>query len=526
MKLPVTLSLQVAAPKPSLDDNRADLDRLKTALRAALPEVLAHLPLHLPFTCMAQVAARWRKAGFQGWVLVHVGRHQLELFDFFSEQVQVLPVLALDLGSTHLEASLIDALSARTLARGTQLNLQVEFGADILTRLHAAGNPQGLQELQQAALDSCTSLFRTLCQEAGIEDTHVVALAVAGNTTMIHLFLGVDPSNICREPYIPLINAPDPFGACDLGLNLHPRAKVWIVPNRGSYFGGDLLAGIVATGLDQAEEAAMLIDVGTNAEVVLGNQDWLIACAGAAGPALEGGVASMGMRAKAGALSYIRIDRDTWHLHWKSIDEAPPCGLCGSGLIDLAAELYLAQLMDCRGKLQRIQPKNYAHQHFMEQRIVERHGELCFMVVQAEETRGQEDLWISQRDLDGLMRSKAAMYAILETLSSHIGMNLMDLERIHVAGAFGKHIDPQQAITLGMMPDLPRSVFHAVGNTSLQGAELFLLDQEVRERAAALVQKITYLELNVNQDFMLRFSGAKFIPHTEAERFPSVPIFR
>jgi uncharacterized 2Fe-2S/4Fe-4S cluster protein (DUF4445 family) len=527
MKLPVTISLQVAASKPSLDDNRADLDRLKTAVQSALPADLHHLPLYLPFACMARLAARWRKAGFQGWVLLHLGRDHIELFDFFAEQVQPLPVMALDLGSTHLEASLMDSLSGTILASGTTLNLQVQQGADILTRLHIAGHSEGLQELQQAALDSCSALLEKVCHEAGLEQEQVVALAVAGNTTMIHLFLGLDPSQICREPYIPLVNAPDPFRASELGLNLHPQAKVWVLPSRGSYFGGDLFAGILATGLDQAEQPTMLIDVGTNAEVVLGTREWLLACAGAAGPALEGGVASMGMRACAGAIAHVRIDREAWKLHWKTIEAAQPCGLCGSGLIDLAAELYVAQLIDCRGRLQQIKAQNPAHQRFMQQHLIaQEEGGLCFIVVPADEAAGHEAIKVSQCDLDGLMRSKAAMYAVLETLTAHIGINLMDLERIQVAGAFGKHIDPQQAITLGMLPDLSRSVFQAVGNTSLRGAELFLQDQEIRERAAALGQKITYLELNVNQDFMLRFSGALFIPHTQAERFPRVPLFR
>ncbi|MCI5147131.1 MAG: DUF4445 domain-containing protein, partial [Candidatus Electrothrix sp. AR3] len=319
----------------------------------------------------------------------------------------------------------------------------------------------------------------------------------------------------------------DPFFAGNIGLNLHSQAITWVLPSKGSYFGGDLIAGILAAELDQAEETTMLIDVGTNAEVVLGCREWLLACAGAAGPALEGGVARMGMRAAAGAIEHVVIDRDSMELQWQTINKQPPVGICGSGLIDLAAELYLSRIIDLRGKFQAtFQGQSAAQRAFIDQRLVEQSGELVFIVAKAEESGTAEAVVINQIDLDAMMRSKAAMYSILETLSAQVGVALDEIKRIYVAGAFGRHIDPQQAITLGMLPDLPLSTFQPVGNSSLYGAEMILLDQAARQRAGEVAQKITYLELNVNQEFMNRFSGAKFIPHTHPELFPSVPIFR
>ncbi|MCW5206941.1 DUF4445 domain-containing protein, partial [Desulfobulbus sp. F5] len=480
---------------------------------------LVSWPLRVPFACMTKVAAAFRLAEFQGWAVVHLLPGQLELIDFLPiEPAQFLGV-ALDLGSTHLEVSLIDLLTGSVLSRQTALNRQVEYGTDILSRIHYADNEEGLKQLQQAVVNSVSGLMDQLCRETALSSQQIYALTIAGNTTMVHLLLGLSPHYLCREPYIPLVNAPDPFLAAEIGLELHPQAMLWVMPSRGSYFGGDLISGILATHLDQAEQPTMLIDVGTNAEVVLGGKDWLIACAGAAGPALEGGVARMGMRAAPGAIEQISIDRDCWQLHWRSIADAPPIGLCGSGLIDLAAELYLAQIIDLRGKFQeKFKGQSDGQRQFVQERLHHREGEMVFSVT--------EGVTVSQTDLDAMMRSKAAMYAILETLCAQVGVSFADLTQIHVAGAFGEHINPRQAITLGMVPDLPLAVFNPVGNTSLTGAELLLRDHRNWERVKDICRKITYLELNVNQDFMIRFSGSRFIPHTEPSLFPSVPNLR
>lgn len=340
-------------------------------------------------------------------------------------------------------------------------------------------------------------------------------MAVSGNTTMVHFFLRLNPYHLCREPYIPLVNAPDPCRASDLAIAMHPAAVVWVLPSVGSYFGGDLISGILASGLDQGEQTSMLIDVGTNAEVVLGNRDWLVACAGAAGPALEGGVARMGMRAGPGAIEHVSLDQQSGALRCETIDNEPPCGLCGSGIIDLVAALYLGRVIDARGKFRAAAAD----------RLIETPEGPAFVVVPAEEAGNGVPVTLGQIDLDALMRSKAAMYSILTTLVNQVGVDFADIQRIFVAGAFGRHIAPRQAITLGMLPDLPLATFQPVGNSSLDGARRILLERSARNRCRQLIAKITYIELNVNQEFMLRFSGAKFIPHTDHALFPSVPFF-
>lgn len=511
---PLVRLLPVDVHPPSLRDNTGDIDRLK---RGLAPLLGGALPV-VPHRQLAAVARAFRQAGFKGTAVLNDLPAGPELVDFLVDMPAVLPAMALDLGTTQLEASLVDLLTGRVLARITGENPQIVEGADILTRIHFAGRGDGLAVLHAKIIATVNKLAVDLSCRIGVSPDAIRALTVAGNTTMVHFFLKLDPFHLCREPYIPVANAPDPCPAVDLNLTLHPAAVVWVLPGVGSYFGGDLLAGILATDLDLSEQTAMLIDVGTNAEVVVGNRDWLIACAGAAGPALEGGVARMGMRAGPGAIEHVTIDPVTGTLRYKTIDDEKPCGICGSGMIDLVAGLYLARIIDLRGKFRQASGSRRL--------LAGPDGGYAFVVAEAGEAALGQPVLLDQVDLDALMRSKAAMYAILTTLINQVGLTCAQLERIYVAGAFGQHIAPRQAIVLGMLPDLPIATFKSVGNSSLAGAQKMLVDQQARQRSLALVRKITYIELNVNQEFMIRFSGSRFIPHTDRGLFPSVPHFR
>ncbi len=508
---PLVYTIDIQATPPSLQDNTGDLDRLKKAL--FVKEGVQPL---VPFKQMVEVAAKFRKAGFRGTAVLVDMPNQPMLVDFLAKSPKIMAAMALDLGTTHLEATLINLLDGTVLARGNQENSQIAFGADILSRIHFAGKDNGLMSLHRAIVATINELAVGLAEKVGEDVADIYALSVSGNTTMVHLLLNLDPFHLCREPYIPLVNSPDVFFARELDLEIHPAAPVWIMPSVGSYFGGDLISGILASGIDDVEETSMLIDVGTNAEVVLGNSQWLIACAGAAGPALEGGVARMGMRAGPGAIEHVEINQDTLQLIYRTIDGSKPRGICGSGIIDLVASFYLCQIIDIRGKFRK---------KTCPERFVDTEDGLGFVVAAADESESGEPVVLAQVDLDAMMRSKAAMYSILTTLTNQVGVEFADLHKIYVAGAFGRHIDPRQAITLGMLPDLAMETFEPIGNSSLSGAELVLLDRKNRKRCQELINKITYLELNVNQEFMIRFSGSRFIPHTDTSLFPSVPVF-
>jgi len=509
----------IEARPPSLGDNTGDLDRLKKNLSGYLQGQNPVVPLQR----IAPVAHGFRQSGFKGYAVVIHFPDGPKLVDFFAQTPEKLVGLALDLGTTHLEASLVDMLSGKVLEQANVENGQLEFGADILARIHFAAaridNKKGLDLLHERVKDSIHTLAAELAERIRIRPDQIMALCVSGNTAMVHFFLKQDPHHLCREPYIPVVNIPDPFPASELDLALHPAAIVWVMPSTGSYFGGDLISGILASSLDQQEETCMLIDVGTNAEVVVGNREWLIACAGAAGPALEGGVARMGMRAEKGAIEHCAIDPESGRVTYKTIGSEPARGICGSGVIDLVAGLYLARIIDIRGKFRPQQPQ-------ADGRLLEQSDGLAYVVVPAGETAIGEPILLSQIDIDALMRSKAAMYSILATITSQVGVLFQDLHRIYVAGAFGKHISPRQAVVLGMLPDLPLEVYEPLGNSSLAGAELMLINGSVRDRCKEVVTRITYIELNVNQEFMLRFSGSRFIPHTDHTLFPSVPFYK
>jgi len=512
MKSGLVRAVAVKAAAPSLTDNTADIDRLKKALRPNFPDK----PLTVPFSAMALVAGRFRQSGFNGRAVVNCLEERHELVDFLAgDRKESLPAMALDLGTTHLAAELVDLADGTILASAARGNSQIEYGADILSRIHFAARGKGLQTLADAVRGDIAGLAGELADQAGIDTEKIRALAVAGNTTMAHLLLRLDPYHLCREPYIPVANNFDIIAAKDLALGIHPLAPVFVLPNVGSYFGGDLVSGIVASSMCESEKVSMLIDVGTNAEVVIGNQEWLIACAGAAGPALEGGIARMGMRAQSGAIERVRIDPGNGELSFVTLGNAAPRGICGSGMIDLVASLYLARIIDMRGKFR---PQSHP-------RLRERGDSLCFVVAEGDQSDGGEPVVLDQVDLDAMMRSKAAMYAILKTLINQVGMRFEDLHRIYVAGAFGQHIDPRNAIVLGMLPDLPMERFEAIGNSSLAGARRVLIEEVARREARRVTGMITYIELNVNHEFMNRFSGARFIPHTDHTLFPSVPYF-
>jgi uncharacterized 2Fe-2S/4Fe-4S cluster protein (DUF4445 family) len=504
--------VEIKADVPSLKDNTADIDRLRRAITENRPGVA---PV-VSFKRLAGIARKFRQADFCGTAVVNNFGDRFEVVDFIRENL-VGPVgMALDLGTTHLEASLLDLTTGTRLAEANLENPQIQSGADILTRIHCAMVDDGLEDLHRQVIKAVNELAGILAEKAGLAVAEIRALSVSGNTTMAHFFLKLDPYHLIREPYIPVANIFPPCQAGELGLAIDPLGPVWTMPCVGSYFGGDLISGVLVSGIGRTEQTSMLIDVGTNAEVVVGNSEWLIACAGAAGPALEGGVAKMGMRAGPGAVEHVDVDQEKEEFTYKTIGGGKPRGICGSGIIDLVAALYLTRMIDIRG---RFQPDRKP------ELFVDTDQGLAFVIADGSDSADGRPVVFGQVDLDSVVRSKAAMFSILTTLIKQVGVSFAELERIYVAGAFGRHIAPRQAITLGMLPDLPLTVFESIGNSSLAGAELILLDGKARSESLELARKITYLELNVNQEFMNRFSGAKFIPHTDHSLFPSVPFF-
>lgn len=500
----------ISLTPPSLQDNTADTDRLLNALKARLNTDALHIDLDL----IKKLPYILRESNYTVCCIVFKDRHRWVLVDVTAaNDARVIAGLAIDLGTTRVALRLFDLRNGRTINESAFDNPQESIGPDILARIHFAAQQEGLEKLNALIIDRLNAAILSLCKDIQLGPQNLYMLSVAGNTTMTHLFMGLDPRWIIREPYIPAVNTPGTLKAQTLGLQVHPRARVLVFPNVASYFGGDLIAGILFSEIYQNDETAILVDVGTNAEVVLGNKNWLMACAGAAGPALEGGVTRMGMTAGPGVIDKIEINPDSHEFRIHTIEALAPKGICGSGVIDLAAQLFLAGMIDVRG---RFVPA------ICGSRLKEIDGMLHLVVVPADQAATKADLTISQADVDSLIRSKAAMYTILETITASVGISFDKLDTFYVAGTFGSFIHPGSAISIGMLPDLPLERYKPMGNSCLGGAALALISDKYLDEIDEIRNRITYMELNVNQEFMNRFSAAKFLPHTDPTRFPSV----
>ena len=502
----------VSISPPSLNDNTADADRLINELKSVLKT--DYIDIDLPL--LKNLPWLLRKCEYNVRCVCFKDRCRWKLVGIKSvNDLNVCAGIAVDLGTTRVVLRLINLETGEIINEFAFDNPQIEIGPDILERIHFADNEADLNKINRLIIDGFNENISRLCGKSGVNIQDVFLLAVSGNTSMTHLFLGLPPNHIIREPYIPVVNTLNMVLAKDLGIQINDTARIFIFPNVGSYFGGDLISGIIFSGLYHQKDISILVDVGTNAEVVLGNKDWLGACAGAAGPALEGGVSEIGMNAKPGVIDRIVIDPEdgTFDLH--AIDELPPKGICGSGMIDMMAQLFLSGMVDIRGKFV---PSKCG------ERLKESDGIRQIELVPPEESATGKELSISQVDIDSLVRSKAAMYTILETIARYVGITFDDLSTFYIAGTFGSFINPKSAITIGMIPDLPEGTYQSLGNSSLGGATMVLTSQAALDEVEQIRDRITYLELNVNQEFMNRFSAAKFLPHTNPSLFPSVTI--
>jgi uncharacterized 2Fe-2S/4Fe-4S cluster protein (DUF4445 family) len=493
--------VRLALEPPRLGDNRGDLDRLVQGIKRALgaERIQVDLPL------MRDMPGRLREGEYKVQALTYsIGGGAWRLMDLSPpEDGGTLWGIAADLGSSTIALRLIDLESGERKDETVLTNPQREIGQDILTRIQHAERAGGLEELQRLAAEGLNSGIQTLARRNGLSSDGIAGMTLAGNTTMTHFLLGLETRWIRREPYIPAANTFETVRATEAGIRIHPEAPLFVLPNVGSYFGGDLIAGILATGMARKQEVSMLVDIGTNAEIVLGNREWLIACAGAAGPALEGGVAEMGMPAGPGAIEKVRIDSSSGQVTVRTIEGGAPVGICGSGLIDLVAQLHLAGMIDGRGKFVAGRPGRFR---------VENDGSMSFVVVPSRDSGTRKDLVLAQTDIDALLRSKAAMYTILTLMAEMVDVPIQEISTLFLAGTFGTYIDPRSAVSIGMVPDLPPERFKTVGNSSLEGASAALVSQEAREEICRIRDRITYIELNVNQEFMNRFSAARFIP--------------
>ena len=494
---PITRRYFAEITPPSLADNRGDVERLRQLLFPAFGNV------HIPFRLMRNISMICRDANWRVTALLGQTGLGWELLDFEAGDTTGRHYgLAIDIGTTTVVASLLNMQTGACLGTVAEYNGQCVYGEDVLTRIFRAMEPDGAPLLQQAVLSTINGLIRKLCARMEIECQDITAVVIGANTIMVHLLLGLDPSRICREPYIPVLNSTGFLRASDAGIKVFPDGVLYCLPSVGSYVGGDVIAGILVSGMHKRQEVSLLVDIGTNGEIILGNRDWLVACAGAAGPALEGGVVASGMRAEPGAVDEVRIDQNGV-VHYHVIGGGKAAGICGSGLVDCLAEMLLAGIIDRCG------------------RFVDDHQQVL-TVVPGSESANEKDIVITQTDIDNIMRTKGAVNAAVEVLLESVGCSMEEIRYFFAAGAFGKHLDIESAVTIGLYPDLPRERMIQLGNSSLEGARQALLSIDKIKEAEQITSKVTYFELNANQNFMNKFVGCKFFPHTNLEYYPTV----
>jgi uncharacterized 2Fe-2S/4Fe-4S cluster protein (DUF4445 family) len=370
-----------------------------------------------------------------------------------------------------------------------------------------------LDELQKLIVHTINSLIHTTIQKTGISYMDIYYASFSGNTTMSHLLLKIDPHYIREEPYVPTFNDLPLFSASDIGLSMNPEARIYLSPSVGSYVGGDIAAGILCTPiLRNSKKISLFMDAGTNGELVIGNKEWLMTCACSAGPAFEGGGIRCGMPAAEGAIETIELDKGGYG-KFKVIGGSQPKGLCGSGLVDLLAELFIHGFIDRHGKFKPEQ---------IPDRIVESEEGTAFLVEEASKTYWGKDICITEKDIANLLRTKGAVYSAFSLLLKSIGLGQDEIDFFYIAGGFGQHLDVENAIRIGLLPDLSRERFHYIGNSSLLGAYLILVCDKNREIIQNIEKKMTYIELNTEPSYMNEFTGSLFLPHTDINLFPSV----
>ena len=418
--------------------------------------------------------------------------------------------IVVDVGTSTVVAHLVDLLSSKTLDAEACYNSQIPYGAEVTRRIIHAER-EGAGPLRDAVVGDINNLINVLATRCNVELQDVIACFASGNTTMLHFLLGLDASHIRKSPYVPATTNPPPVRAAEVGIRINPRGILYTMPAIGGWVGGDITAGILATGLADGSHLTMLVDVGTNGEIVLGNDDWMLACATSAGPAFEGTGVKSGMRASRGAIERVAFS-DSESIDLKIIGDAPPRGICGSGLIDAIAGLFEAGIIDRSGHLLIDRSS----------RVREVGGQLEFVLVAAGERGNGAEIVITQPDIENVLRAKAAIYAGAKILLESTDHRFEDIDQLLIAGGFGNYLDGRKAVLLGMIPDIPVERIHFVGNTSVVGAKMALLSIDALRRSDEIAGSATYYDLITYPDYYEEFMSAKFLPHTNLGLFPSV----
>jgi len=499
---PLVEKVFVQLDRPTLDDNLADCQRLQRAVAKATGvesmqvglKVLRRLPDGLRDHDYGVTALVGKRSGIGEVMDVEGGD---------TSQHNIVAVV--DVGTSTVVAHLVNVNSGRTLDAQACFNSQAVYGREVTTRIIAA-EKKGIASIQEAIVGDINSLVATLASRNDVALRDITAVVCSGNTTMIHLLLGLPVRNIRRDPFIAATAEPPPFRAAEVGLRINPRGLLFTLPAISSWVGGDLTAGILATGMHERDETCMLIDIGTNGEIIIGNKDWLMACSASTGPALEGAGVSCGMMAEGGAIEKAYVEDGD--IRYRVIGNKAPEGICGSGIVDLVAVLVEEGIIDRSG----------AFVENGDPRVEFEQGQGRFVMVPGE----GKGVCLTQDDIQNVVTAKAAVFAAIRIMMNVLSLEAGDIKKVFLAGGFGSYINRRNAIRIGLLPDMPVSGIQYVGNTSIWGATLAALSTEAYEQARSIRRRTTYHDLMATPDYVDQFKQAMFLPHTNIELFPSV----
>jgi len=510
---PAVYQFSLDLPPASLIDNAADFYRLKSVIadEYGIEDLKAGLPL------LQKLSQNFRKANWQ--VTVSIDRRNQDkatrLININAGHRTRPPLgVSVDIGTTNVIATLVDLDSGRILEQASTINRQIACGEDVISRIIYSEHKGGLKQLNQLVIHTINELLNELAAINCTKTSDIDQMVVAGNTTMTHLLLSLPPKYIRQEPYVPTTTQFPLVTAKELGLKINPNATVYCIPAVAAYIGGDITAGVLSSRLFSSNKLSLFLDIGTNGEIVLGNSDWIMACACSAGPAFEGAGVSCGMPAITGAIDEVTLNSTTLEPTIKTINDAPALGICGSGMISALAEMLNTGTIDRAGHISHITSHN--------QRIQSGEHGAEYVLCRAADSGAGRSITLTEVDINNLIRTKAAIYAGIIVMLRKLGISLSQIEQVLLGGAFGQHINIEQAIQIGLLPDLPWERVHYLGNTSLSGAYNILLSRQAQQQAENIAHQITYLELVADNEFMDEFIAASFLPHTDSSKFPSI----
>ncbi len=506
--------LPLELTEPTLEDTMPDNERLLRAVEEATG--YARENVILPYPVLRDLSWVLRESEFHvKCVISHDGDgSRLMIRDVLpADNTDPIVGFALDLGTTSLAGLLVDLQTGKILAKASGGNGQIRYGADVINRIIESDKLGGRRRLQDAVVkESIIPMLVQMYRSANINPRRIYRMVLAGNTTMNHLLLGLWADPIRMEPFVPSFFQTSYIYVRDIGLKMNPQAELIVAPNIGSYVGGDITAGALVSMIWNRPELSLFIDLGTNGELVFGNNEFLMSCACSAGPAFEGGDISCGMRATDGAIEACTIDKDTLEPTLTVVGGEAPAGICGSGIIDIIAELFRTSAINGKGKFIRENPRI----------LHDEHGMGSYVIAWQKDTGGVKDVVINEVDIDNFIRAKGAIFSATQTMLQSLGFDASVIQRVYVAGGIGSGINMKNAVTIGMFPDIPLEHFHYIGNSSQAGAYAMLVSREAREKVFELGRSMTYLELSNEPGYMDEFVAACFLPHTDASLFPSV----